>query len=104
MNFFLVIGLLGVFTSATAQQAKWCVVFPNGQVSGCQNSQYNCDVGNSNKHMGATCRPMPSEVKQVNWCVVFPNGQVSGCQDSQHNCNVGNSNKHMGATCQPLPK
>lgn len=42
-------------------RVQFCVVFPDGHVGPCAESLQNCDVNNSNKHMGATCVPMPKK-------------------------------------------
>ena len=40
-------------------QVQFCAVFPDGRIGNCSDTLYNCEVGNSNKHMGAKCVPMP---------------------------------------------
>jgi hypothetical protein len=41
------------------QNVQFCVVFPDGHLGQCADTLYNCNVINSNKHMGAVCVPMP---------------------------------------------
>jgi hypothetical protein len=43
------------------QNVQFCVVFPDGHLGQCADTLYNCNVVNSNKHMGAVCVPMPKQ-------------------------------------------
>lgn len=55
-----VLAILSCPTSLVFAQGKvkFCVIFPDGHIGSCADTLYNCEVGNSNKHMGAKCSPI----------------------------------------------
>jgi len=57
---FILAFLAGTSSLVLAQgKVKFCVIFPDGKVGSCADTLSNCEIGNSNKHMGAKCAPMP---------------------------------------------
>ena len=56
-----ILAFLASTTSLVLAQArvKFCVIFPDGTVGSCADTLSNCEVANSNKHMGAKCGPFP---------------------------------------------